>query len=245
VLVAAAQEGHQRDMDVDGVFPSHLQSHLPGRLQKRLGFDIAGGAADLGDDHVRPSLAAHGVNKVLDLVGNMGDDLHRLPQILAPALLVEHVPVDLAGGEIGVFVQILVDEPLVVAQIQIRLGPVVGDVDLAVLIGAHGAGIHIDIGVQLLGRHLQTSGLQQPAQRRGGYALAQSGNHAARHENVFGHKYLLRSDPCQTLLRKQKNKNAFRCLYGGTIPLASLSVFRSFSDIFMAKFYVLQMKLLV
>ena len=98
------------------------------------------------------------VDEALDLVGDVGDDLHRLAQIFALALLVQHVPVDLAGGQVGVLVQVLVDEALVVAQIQVGLGAVVGDEDLAVLVGAHGAGVDVDIRVQLLGRDLQPAG---------------------------------------------------------------------------------------
>ena len=98
---------------------------------------------------------AESLDEVLDLLGDVRDDLHRPPQILPPPLLVEHIPLDLAGGEVGPAVQVLVDKALVMAQIQIRLAAVLGHVDLAVLIGAHGAGIHIDIRVKLLSRHLQ------------------------------------------------------------------------------------------
>ena len=49
-------------------------------------------------------------------------------------------------------------------QIQVGLSAVLGDVDLPVLVGAHGAGVHIDIGVQFLGSHLQPPGFQQAAQ---------------------------------------------------------------------------------
>ena len=47
-------------------------------------------------------------------------------------------------------IQILIDITLVVAQIQVSFGAVIGDEHLAVLIRAHGTGIHIDIRVQLL-----------------------------------------------------------------------------------------------
>ena len=117
----------------------------------------------------------------------MGDHLHGLPQILAPALLVQHVPVDLAGGEVRVAVQILVDEALVVAEVEVGLGAVLGDVDLPVLIGAHGTGIDVDVGVELLRGDLQPARLQQTAERGRGDALAEAGDHAARHENILCH----------------------------------------------------------
>ena len=157
VLIGALEEGHQRHMDKEAVLPAHLQRDLPDSLQKGLGLNIADGAADLGDDHVGVRLLTHPIDKFLDLIGDVGDHLHGGAQILPPALLVQNVPVHLTGGEVGVFVQILVDEPLIVTQIQIRFRTILGDVDLAVLIGAHGAGVHVDVGVQLLSGHLQPS----------------------------------------------------------------------------------------
>ena len=174
-------------MDEQAVLLTHLQGNLPDSLQKGLGFNVANGAADLRDDHVRIGLLAYPVDEVFDLVGHMGDDLHRGAKIFAPALFIQHVPVDLTGGQVGVFVQILVNEPLVVAQVQVCFRTVLGDVDLAVLVGTHGARVHVDIGVQLLCGHFQATGLQQTAQRSGRNALAKTGDHAAGHKNILRH----------------------------------------------------------
>ena len=51
------------------------------------------------------------------------------------------------------------------AQVQVGLGAVVGDEDLAVLQGAHGTRVHVHVGVQLLAGHLEAAALQQSAQR--------------------------------------------------------------------------------
>ena len=214
VLIAAVEEGHQCHVDVQGVLPSHFQAHLTGRLQIGLALDIAGGAADLRDDHVRAGLLPHPVDELLDLVGDVGDDLDRLAEILAPPLLAQHVPVHLAGGEVGEPVEVLIDEPFVVSQIQVRLQTVLGDVDFPVLIGAHGAGIHVDIRIQLLCRHLQAPGLQQTSQGRGGDALAQSGHHAAGDKDIFRHSAcLLRCIEFHTFVREaMTQKSASRCL---------------------------------
>ena len=151
-----------------------------------LALDVAGGAADLGDDHVGLGGGGQIVDVALDLVGDVGDDLDRLAQIRALALLVQHIPIDLAGGQVGIFVQVLVDEPLIMAQVQVGLGTVVGDEHLAVLQGTHGAGVHVDVGVQLLAGHLEPAALEQPAQRGRRDALAQARHHAAGDKNVFG-----------------------------------------------------------
>ena len=188
VLVRAGDVGHQHDVDVAAVVAALLQAHLTDGLQEGLALDVAGGAADLGDDHIGLGGGGQVVDVALDLVGDVGDDLDGLAQVCALALLVQHVPVDLAGGQVGVFVQVLVDEALVVAQVEVRLGAVVGHKDLAVLQRAHGAGVHVHIGVELLAGDLQAAALEQTAQRSGRDAFAQTGDDAAGDEDEFCHK---------------------------------------------------------
>ena len=85
------------------------------------------------------------------------------------------------------FVQILVDEPLIMTEVEIGLGAVLGDIDLAVLVRTHRAGIDVDIGVELLGGDLQPARFQKSAERRGGDSLAESRYHTACHEYIFCH----------------------------------------------------------
>ena len=186
VFVGAGDVGHQHDVDVAAVVAALFQAHLTDGFEKRLALDVAGGAADLGNDHVGLSGGSQIVDVALDLVGDVGDDLHGLAQISALTLLVQHVPVHLAGGQVGVFVQVLIDEALVVAQIQIGLGAVVGHEHFAVLQRAHGARVHIDVGVQLLAGHLQAPALEQAAQRGCRNAFAQAGDNAAGDKNKLG-----------------------------------------------------------
>ena len=121
----------------------------------------------------------------------MGNDLDGRAKIFAPAFLVQHIPIDFAGGQVGKAVQILIDKTFIVPQIQVSFRAVLGDVNLAVLIGAHSARVHIDIGVQLLGRHFQASGLQKPAERGCGNSLAQARHHTAGYENILFHSRTL------------------------------------------------------
>ena len=174
-------------MDIQGVFPPHFQPDLPDRLDKWLALNIADRAADLRNHHIRVRFLPHPVNEPLDLVRNVGDRLHRGAQISALALPADHVGIDFSGRQIGIFVQILVNKPLIMAQIQICLRPVLRYINLSVLIGAHGSRIHIDVGIQLLCGHLQPPGFQQPAQGCRRDALSQSGDHAARHKDILGH----------------------------------------------------------
>ena len=73
------------------------------------------------------------------------------------------------------------------AQIQVCLRPVFGDIDLAVLVGAHSPRVHIDIGIQLLRRHLQPAGLEEPAQRSRCDSFSKSGDHSSGHKDIFCH----------------------------------------------------------
>ena len=87
-------------MDVQRIFLPDLKPDLTDSLKEGLALDIAGGAADLGDDDVRVGLAADIIYEGLYLVCDVRYDLHGLAEIFAAPLLVQHVPVHLAGGEV-------------------------------------------------------------------------------------------------------------------------------------------------
>ena len=110
---------------------------------------------------------------LLDLVGDVRDHLHRAAQIVAPALLADDALVDLAGGEVVVAPHAGAQKALVVTQIQVGLGTVVGDIDLAVLEGAHGARIDVDVGIELDHGDLEAARFEQGRQRGRGDAFAQ------------------------------------------------------------------------
>ena len=213
VLVAPPQKGNQSDVNKAGVLPARLQADLPCGLQKRLAFNVAGGAADFRNDDVGPGFLADAVNKVLDFLRDMRDDLHGLAEVLAPPLLVQHVPVHLAGSQVGIPVQILVNKALIVAEVEVRLASVLGDVDLAVLVRAHGTRVHIDVRVKLLRGHLQPAALEQPAQRSGGDSLAESRYHAAGHKHIFRH-----TDPSREVMKKKAKKAFSDALRGHEAP---------------------------
>ena len=72
VLVGAGDIGHQHNMDVAAVVAALLQAHLTDGLQEGLALNIAGGAADLGNDHIGIGRGCHVVDVILDLVGDVG-----------------------------------------------------------------------------------------------------------------------------------------------------------------------------
>ena len=78
-------------------------------------------------------------------------------------------------------------EALVVAEIEIGLGAVVGDEHFAVLIRRHRARIDVEIGVELAQADLVAARLQQRTERRRSETLAERGDHAAGDEDVPRH----------------------------------------------------------
>src|ERR1700754_1986488 len=69
------------------------------------------------------------------------------------------------------------------AEIEIGLGAVLGDEDLAVLERAHRPRIDVDVGIELLQLHPVAAGDEQAADRGGGDSLSESRDHSARDED--------------------------------------------------------------
>ena len=124
-------------MDIEYVLASEVPAELTDRLEERQALDIADRAADLDDREVG---ALGGVADALfDLVGDMRNHLHGRAEVIAAALLLNHGVVDLAGGAVVAPAHPGLHEALVMAQIEIGLGAVVGHENLAVLQRAHRA----------------------------------------------------------------------------------------------------------
>ena len=115
----------------------------------------------------------------------MRDDLHRAAAVHAFPFLLQHGPVDLAGGHVGAAVQVFVDEALVMAEVQVRLGAVVGHEDLAVLHRVHGPRVNIDVGVEFLHGDLVSPGFQKPSEGCRGNPFSETRHHTACDKNVF------------------------------------------------------------
>jgi hypothetical protein len=71
------------------------------------------------------------------------DHLHRGAEVLAAPLLGDHRGIDAAGRDVVALAGVDAGEALVVAEIEVGFGAVVGDEDFAVLIRAHRARIDV------------------------------------------------------------------------------------------------------
>ena len=192
VLAACPQIGNERDMDEQRVAASHLSRHLPDRFQKRLSFDIADRAADLRDHNIRVGVLSDAIDEPFDFVCDVRDRLHGLAKIAALPFARKHIGVHLAGRQVGIAVQVLVDEPFVMAEVEIGFRAVLRHIHFTVLIRAHRARIDVDVRVQFLRGDLKPARLQKPSERRRRNALAEPGHHAAGHKDVFFRPALLR-----------------------------------------------------
>ena len=183
-LAGRRDVGHQRDVQEEAVVAADLVPHLAGGLEEGQRLDVADRAADLGDDDVDPVRAlAAGHDPRLDLVGDVRDDLHGVAEVLAAPLLGDHVRVDLAGGHVGPAGEVGVEEALVVTDVEVGLGAVLGDEDLTVLERVHRSGVDVEVGVQLLHRDPEATAGQQGTQRTRCQSLAERGHNAAGDED--------------------------------------------------------------
>ena len=129
LLAGRPDVGHERDVDVADVVASGDVAELADGFQEREDLDVTDGATDLGDDDV-DVLLGDAVDAALDLVGDVGDDLDRLAEIGRRGARRRSRPSrSTRWWRWSCARQALVDEALVVAEIEVGLAPVVGDVD--------------------------------------------------------------------------------------------------------------------
>ncbi|MNM57342.1 hypothetical protein D3C81_685400 [compost metagenome] len=153
---------HQGEVHEQCLFRATLGTHLADRLQERQRLDVADGATDLHQGHVE-ALGGF-VHAATDLVGDVRNDLHGRAQVVAAALLANHFFVDATGGDRVLAAQAGTHEALVVAQVEIGFGAVVGDIHLTVLERAHGARIDVDVRIELHHRDLQATRFENGGQ---------------------------------------------------------------------------------
>jgi hypothetical protein len=96
---------------------------------------------------------------------NSLNHLDRSAEIVSAPLLGDYAGIDAAGRDVVGLARRHAGEALVMAQVEVGLRPVVGDVDLAVLVGTHRPRVDVQIRVELAQAHLETARLEQRAKR--------------------------------------------------------------------------------
>ncbi|OLE80207.1 MAG: hypothetical protein AUG06_05475 [Actinobacteria bacterium 13_1_20CM_2_65_11] len=174
-------------MDVEDVLAAKVVLELADRLQEGQALDVAYRPPHLDDHSIGLWVARGSEDLLLYHVGHVRDDLHRGPEVVAAPLARDDLLVDLAGGHVGGDSQVFVNEALVVAEVEVGFRAVVGDEHLAVLVGAHGPGVDVEVRVQLLQGDGEVAGLQDVPDGRRGDPLAERGDDTPGHENVLRH----------------------------------------------------------
>ena len=119
----AGDEGQQRQVDVDGVVARQIVTNLADCLEERQALDIADSAADLAQDEIVAVVAVP--DEILDRVGDVRDHLHGAAEIIAPAFLGQNFLIDATGGDVVLAGRRAAREALIVAKVEVGLGPVV------------------------------------------------------------------------------------------------------------------------
>ena len=184
-LVGRRDVGHEAHVDEDALVAALLVAELADGLDEGLALDVPDRAAELGDHHVGAGLGLHAAEALLDGVRHVRDDLHGAAEEVARALAGDEALVDGSRGEVGVAREVLVDEALVVAEVEVGLVAVLCDEDLAVLERAHRARVHVEVGVGLLHHDLVAARLEQAPERGRRDSLAQGRDDAAGDEDVL------------------------------------------------------------
>ena len=147
--LTCSQVREQGEVDVEDVVAAHVVAYLADGLQEWEALDVADGAANFDDHHVDLGVLGQAYDLLLDFVGDVGDGLDGASEEVAPAFLGDQAQIDVAGGEVRGPGEFYVDKSFVVAQVQVGLASVGGNEDLAVLVGRHGAGVDVEVGVEL------------------------------------------------------------------------------------------------
>ena len=184
-LACSLDERHERHVDVHDVLRADLTPKLAYRLEERQRLDVADRAADLGDHDIGGPCLGAAPDSRLDLVRDVRDHLHGRTEEVALAFLAQDGVPDRAGAVACIPEEVLVDEPLVVADVEVGLGAVLGHEDLAVLERTHRPRIDVQVGVEFLELDAQASGFQQAPERCGDDSLAERRDDSPRDEYVL------------------------------------------------------------
>jgi hypothetical protein len=85
-LARGLDERHEGHVHDDDILRADFEDELPNRLEERQPFDVTCGAADLCDDHIARLLVSELAEPRLDLIRDVGDDLHRLAEVITTPL---------------------------------------------------------------------------------------------------------------------------------------------------------------
>ena len=177
--------GDEGDVNQQGVAPGLLEPHLPEGLEEGEALDVPDGAPALHEEEVDLGLPGDEAEALLDLVGDVGNDLDAAPQVATLPLLPDDVLVDLARGDVVEARELDTEEALVGPEVHVGLVAVVEDEDLAVDVRVHGARVDVEVGITFDGTDVVSSNLEHLPDGAGHQPLPEAAQHAPRNKNIF------------------------------------------------------------
>ena len=137
-------------MNVSAVFESDFVFDLADCFHKRQRFYVADGTADFGNNNVGFGFFCGKHHAPPYFVGNVRNNLNGFSVVAAFAFGIQYGKVHLAGARAAVFGKADVGKALVMTQVQIGFGPVIGNEDFAVFIRIQSSRIDIQIRIEFL-----------------------------------------------------------------------------------------------
>ena len=157
-----ANERKKSHVDEADVGSANFLGELTEGFEEKVPFDVPDSAANFGNDDIGVGIFSGGLLKaVFDFIGDVRDELDRGAKILSFTLIFDDVFEDLPRTQAVGLGKGAVGKSLVVSQVEIGFRSVVEDVDLAVLVGRHRAGIDIEIRIEFLEEDFQTPVFEQ------------------------------------------------------------------------------------
>jgi hypothetical protein len=117
-------------------------------------------------DNYNVHVFRHALDAALDFIGDVRNDLNGLSEIIATPFFGEDGFVDAAGSPVIVAGELGVCEALVVAQVEIGFGAVIGHENFAVLKGAHRTGVYVQVRIAFLDRYSEAATFEETTDRR-------------------------------------------------------------------------------
>ena len=157
--------GHVSEVHAHGI-SAQFPFKLANGLEEGQAFDVAHRAADFRNHKVVVVFLAEIEHVALNLVSDVRDYLNGLAEVVAAAFFLDDALVDAPRGDVVVARSLNARKAFVVTEVEVGFLPVVGNVALAVLVRVKRPRVNINVGVELLNGNVETSGLQQFADRR-------------------------------------------------------------------------------
>ena len=157
-LSGGFQVRNERKMNDQKIFNPEIPLGLTHGFDKGKRFNVAHRSADLGNDHIKIPVFPQGIKILFDLIGNVRYHLDGFPQESPFPLFRDHIVVDPARCHVVGLGGVDVEKAFVMAEVQVRFCPVIGDVALSVFIGIEGAGVYIDIRIEFLNGGFKSPG---------------------------------------------------------------------------------------